>query len=51
MLRVKINGLCGGNDGTLGRPRRRLVGNITMDLLELRWSDVDWIGLAQDRNK
>jgi hypothetical protein len=36
---------------TLGRPRRRWVDNIKMDLLELGWGDVDWIGLAQDRNR
>jgi hypothetical protein len=35
----------------LGRPRRRWVDNIRMYLLELRWDDVDWIGLAQDRNR
>jgi hypothetical protein len=35
----------------LGRPRRRCVDNIRMDLGEVRWSDVDWIGLAQDRNR
>jgi hypothetical protein len=35
----------------LGRPRHRWVDNIRMDLLELRWGDVDWIGLAQDRNR
>jgi hypothetical protein len=35
----------------LGRPRRRWVGNIRMDLEEVGWSDVDWIGLAQDRNR
>jgi hypothetical protein len=34
----------------LGRPRRRWVDNIRMDLEEVGWSDVDWIGLAQDRN-
>jgi hypothetical protein len=33
----------------LGRPRRRWMDNIKMDLLELGVSDVDWIGLAQDR--
>jgi hypothetical protein len=31
---------------SLGRPRRRWVDNIMMDLLELGWGDVDWIGLA-----
>jgi hypothetical protein len=35
----------------LGRPRRRWVDNIRMDLGELVWGDVDWIGLAQDRNR
>jgi hypothetical protein len=35
----------------LGRPRRRWVGNIRMDLGEVGWGDVDWIGLAQDRNR
>jgi hypothetical protein len=33
----------------LGRPRRRWIDNIKMDLLELGVSVVDWIGLAQDR--
>jgi hypothetical protein len=33
----------------LGRPRRRRIDNIKMDLLEIRFSVVDWIGLAQDR--
>jgi hypothetical protein len=35
----------------LGRPRRRWVDNIRMDLGEVGWSDVDWIGLAQDRSR
>jgi hypothetical protein len=35
----------------LGRPRRRWVDNIRIDLGEVRWRDVDWIGLAQDRNR
>jgi hypothetical protein len=35
----------------LGRPRRRWVDNIRMDLGEMEWGDVDWIGLAQDRNR
>jgi transcription termination factor 2 len=33
----------------LGRPRCRWVYNIRMDLGEVGWGDVDWIGLAQDR--
>jgi hypothetical protein len=35
----------------LGRPRYRLVDNIRMDLGEVGWGDVDWIGLAQERNR
>jgi hypothetical protein len=35
----------------LGRPRRRWVDNIMMDLGEMGWGDVDWIGVAQDRNR
>jgi hypothetical protein len=35
----------------LGRPRRRWVDNIRMDLVEEGWSDVDWIGLTQDRDR
>jgi hypothetical protein len=30
----------------LGRTRRRWVDNIRMDLGEVGWGDVDWIGLA-----
>jgi hypothetical protein len=33
----------------LGRPRRRWINNINMDLLERGLGGVDWIGLAQDR--
>jgi hypothetical protein len=33
----------------LGRPRRRWIDNIKMDLLEMGVSVVDSIGLAQDR--
>jgi hypothetical protein len=33
----------------LGRPRRRWIDNIKMDLLEIGLSVVDWIGLVQDR--
>jgi hypothetical protein len=34
---------------SLGRPRRRWMDNIKMDLLEKELNVVDWIGLAQDR--
>jgi hypothetical protein len=33
----------------LGRPRRRWMDNIKMDLFERGLNVVDWIGLAQDR--
>jgi hypothetical protein len=33
----------------LGRPRRRWLNNIRLDLVEV--DDVDWIGLAQDRDR
>jgi hypothetical protein len=33
----------------LGRPRRRWIDNIKMDILETGLHVVDWIGLAQDR--
>jgi hypothetical protein len=35
----------------LGRQKRRWVDNIRMDLGDVGWDDVDWIGLAQDRNR
>jgi hypothetical protein len=35
----------------LGRPRRRWVDNIKMDLREIGWGGVDWIDLAQDRDQ
>jgi hypothetical protein len=34
-----------------GRPRRMWVDNIKRDLGEVGWGDVDWIGVAQDRNR
>jgi hypothetical protein len=35
----------------LGRPRRRWVENIKMDLTEIRWDGMDWTDLAQDRDQ
>jgi hypothetical protein len=35
----------------LVRPRHRWLDNISTDLGEVGWGDVDWIGLAQDRNR
>jgi hypothetical protein len=34
-----------------GRPRRRWVNNIKMDLREIGWGGMDWIELAQDRDQ
>jgi hypothetical protein len=33
---------------SLGRPRRRWVGNIKLGLREIEWDGMDWIDLAQD---
>jgi hypothetical protein len=43
--------LVGNSEGKipLGRPRRRWVSNIKMDLREIGWDGVDWIKLAQNR--
>ena len=35
----------------LGRPRRRWVDNIRLDLKEVGCGYMDWIGLAQDRDR
>jgi hypothetical protein len=35
----------------LGRPRRRWVDNIKMDLREIGWDCMDWIDLAHDRDQ
>jgi hypothetical protein len=35
----------------LGRPRRRWVNNIKMDLRETGWDGVDWIDMAQDMDQ
>jgi hypothetical protein len=35
----------------LGRPSRRWVDNIKIDLREIGWDGMDWIDLAQDRNQ
>jgi hypothetical protein len=36
---------------SLGRPRRRREDNIKMDLREVGWGGMDWISLAQDRDR
>jgi hypothetical protein len=35
----------------LGRPRRRWDDNIKIDLQEVGWRGVDWIDMAQDRDR
>jgi hypothetical protein len=35
----------------LERPRRRWEDGIKMDLREIGWGDVEWIHLAQDRDR
>jgi hypothetical protein len=35
----------------LGRPRRRWVDNIKMDLREIGWDGVDWMDVVQDRDQ
>jgi hypothetical protein len=35
----------------LGRPRRRWVDNIKMDLRKIEWGGMDWTDLAQDRDQ
>jgi hypothetical protein len=35
----------------LGRPRRRWVDNIKIDLRDMEWDGMDWIELAQDREQ
>jgi hypothetical protein len=36
---------------SLGRPRRRCVDNIKMELTETGWGGIDWIDLAQDKDQ
>jgi len=35
----------------LGRPRRSWEDNIKMDLQEIEWEGMDWIDLAQNRDR
>jgi hypothetical protein len=38
-------------NGPLGRPRRRWVDNIKIDLRETEWGVMDWIDMAQDSDQ
>jgi hypothetical protein len=53
MKRTAYGLLVGKPEGKrpLGRPRRRRVDNIKMDLVEIGWGVVDWIGLGQDTDR
>jgi hypothetical protein len=35
----------------LGRPRRRWMDNIKMDLRDIGWCVIEWIDVAQDRDQ
>jgi hypothetical protein len=35
----------------LGRPRHRWDNTIKMDLREVGWGGIDWVDLAQDRDR
>jgi hypothetical protein len=45
--------LVGKSEGKrpLGRPKRRWVDNIKMNLREIEWDGTEWIDLAQDRDQ
>jgi hypothetical protein len=35
----------------LGKPTRRWMDNIKMDLREIEWDGMDWVDVAQDRDQ
>jgi hypothetical protein len=45
--------LVGKSEGkrSLGRPRRRWVNNIKMDIREIGWEGMGWIDVAHDRDQ
>jgi hypothetical protein len=51
--RGAYRGLAGKPEGRspLGRPRRGWEYNIKLDLREVGWGGMDWINLAQDRDR
>jgi hypothetical protein len=56
LMEEKINAcrlLVGKPEGKrlLGRPRLRCVDNIKIYIGDVGWGGVDWIGLAQDRDR
>jgi hypothetical protein len=53
LMAVMVMFLVGKPEGKrpLGRPSRRWVDNIKMDLREIGWDGVDWIDMAHDRDQ
>ena len=52
-IRILVCTLVGKQEGKrpLGRPRHRWVDNIRTDLQEVGCGYMEWIGLAQDRDR
>jgi hypothetical protein len=53
-VRGKVQtGVFGNPEGkrSIGRSRRSWEDYYKMDLQEVRWRDMDWIDLAQDRDR
>jgi hypothetical protein len=52
-MRMHIGYWWGNPEGKrpLVRPRRMWADNIKLDLREIEWDSVDWIDMAQDRDK
>jgi hypothetical protein len=53
VMRGTYRVLVGKSEGRrpLQRPRRRWQDNIKMDLREVGWGGIDWMNLAQDRDR
>jgi hypothetical protein len=51
--RSVCSALVGRHDGKrpLGKPKRGWEDNIKMDLQDVGWGVMDWIALAQDRDR
>ena len=51
--KVVCRGMVGKHEGKrpLGRPSHRWEGNFKVDLKEVGWGDMDWINLAQDKER
>jgi hypothetical protein len=47
---MKVIGKEARGKETIGKTKT-WVDNIKMDLVEIEWGGVDWIGVAQDRDK